>query len=678
MNLRRQLLLVSLLTLVLPWAGCQFVRETESALREGQQRMLAGTAQAIADSLSQFPSEFLSAGTDGAYRESQMYGHPLGNQPFIDGYIEDWSLDDGSVRTMRGIDGEIRYSLGSYRQHLYIFVEVRDASVVYSTPSSGSRETFAEQVNVVSVGADGQRNNFAFIPEAPGALIARRLRDGSSSEESRIQAHWQDTATGYRLETRIPWQLLGEYLGITVTNTRSADNPGIESSSFAHGSPGRLITESALLSSAVTAYVQPDLRLIITDRAGWRLARAGQLKGADAGDDAIGGASGWMRLAYSTVIGPGKQNAIAEFDPSGREQQAFVREALNANAAVAWFRSSTSGRAVVAVAQPVWSGNIQTGVLILQQGTDAILSLTNRALARLINFTLIATLGAVLALLGYASFLSLRIRRLSTAAEKALDDDATRLALPSALANDEIGDLSRSFTNVLRQLGDYNEYLRTVASKLSHELRTPLTIVNSSLENLEHEPLSAEAAKYTARARDGAQRLKNILSSMSESNRVEELMQNAEPEIFDIHKALASATTAYAGVWPKRRFRFDTKLQDARYAGSPEMIMQMLDKLVDNAVGFSNAENEIVIELTEDDSHYRISVFNPGPPLPERMRFQLFDSMVSVRKDDAGEHLGLGLHIAKLIVEGHGGTISAENTNEGVVFHALLPTSRAV
>jgi len=54
MNLRRQLLLVSILTLILPWAGCQFIRETESALREGQQQMLAGTARAIADSLSQF------------------------------------------------------------------------------------------------------------------------------------------------------------------------------------------------------------------------------------------------------------------------------------------------------------------------------------------------------------------------------------------------------------------------------------------------------------------------------------------------------------------------------------------------------------------------------------------------------------------------------------------------
>ena len=50
MNLKRQLLLVSLLTLVLPWAGYQFIYETESALRAGQQQMLAGTASAFADS----------------------------------------------------------------------------------------------------------------------------------------------------------------------------------------------------------------------------------------------------------------------------------------------------------------------------------------------------------------------------------------------------------------------------------------------------------------------------------------------------------------------------------------------------------------------------------------------------------------------------------------------------
>jgi signal transduction histidine kinase len=382
-----------------------------------------------------------------------------------------------------------------------------------------------------------------------------------------------------------------------------------------------------------------------------------------------------MHLAYNALLEEGDDAVLAEPHSSGREQAPFVGRALEGDAAVTWFRSAQSGRAVVAVAQPVWSGNVQTGALILQQGTDAILSLTNRALGRLLNFTLIATLGVGLALLGYASWLSLRIRRLSTAAERALDDDATTLALPSAHASDEIGDLSRGFSQVLLQLGNYNEYLRTLATKLSHELRTPLTIVSSSLENLEHEPLSDDARQYTARARDGAARLKKILAAMSEANRVEELMQNAEPEAIDIHDALQNATAAYAGTWADRRFRFDSSIGSAPFTGSPEMLMQMLDKLVDNAIGFSDKQDEIVIALDADAEQFTISVSNPGPPLPERMRGQLFDSMVSVREGSASEHLGLGLYVAKLIAEGHGGTIRAQNTQDGVVFHVVLPVN---
>ena len=311
------------------------------------------------------------------------------------------------------------------------------------------------------------------------------------------------------------------------------------------------------------------------------------------------------------------------------------------------------------------------------QGTDAILSLTNKALGQLISFTLIATLGVALILLGYASWLSLRIRRLSTAAERALDEGTTQLPLPSARANDEIGDLSRGFSHVLQQLGDYNEYLRTLAGKLSHELRTPLTIVNSSLENLEHEALSDDARQYTARARDGAARLQKILSAMSEANRVEELMENVEPEPIDIHSALKTATAVYADTWPDRRFRFDAQITSAPFSGSPEMIMQMLDKLVDNAIGFSGKQDEIVIALNADGETYQLSVSNPGAPLPDRMRSQLFDSMVSVREGSGNEHLGLGLYVAKLIAEGHGGTIRAGNTQNGVVFHVYLPIHNA-
>ena len=59
--------------------------------------------------------------------------------------------------------------------------------------------------------------------------------------------------------------------------------------------------------------------------------------------------------------------------------------------------------------------------------------------------------------------------------------------------------------------------------------------------------------------------------------------------------------------------------------------------------------------------------------LPEQMRSQLFDSMVSVRRGSEDRHLGLGLYVAKLIAEGHRGTIEAENYDDGVIVTVTLP-----
>jgi signal transduction histidine kinase len=278
-------------------------------------------------------------------------------------------------------------------------------------------------------------------------------------------------------------------------------------------------------------------------------------------------------------------------------------------------------------------------------------------------------------LLGYSTWLSLRIRRLSSAAESALDTDKVDTDLPSALANDEIGDLSRSFASVLRQLGNYNEYLRSVAARLSHEMRTPLTIVTSSLENLEHEPLTDEAANYTARAKDGAARLHKILTAMGEASKVEELMEHAENERFNLHDALASTVAAYEDAYPDRHFSFDSNSPDVRIEGAPELIIQMLDKLADNAVEFSAPGDRISIALQSEAKQALITVSNPGPPLPDKMRTQLFDSLVSVRDHNRDKHLGLGLFIARLIAEGHRGSITADNIEGGVEFRVRLPAS---
>ena len=183
MNLRRQLLLVSLLTLILPWAGCQFIRETESALREGQQQMLSGMAQAVADSMSQFHYELLSddEGSD------RLYAHPLQVAPLVDGYIDDWTVPDDAMASMRGRDGPIRYVAGIHRQHWFVFVDVPDPAVVYR-----GNGRYYDEVELISVDEQNQLRRFRFSAEAPGEIVALTEDGGVLRNETRAAAVWRD------------------------------------------------------------------------------------------------------------------------------------------------------------------------------------------------------------------------------------------------------------------------------------------------------------------------------------------------------------------------------------------------------------------------------------------------------------------------------------------------------
>ena len=660
MNLRRQLLLVSLLTLMLPWAGCEFIRETEIALRNGQQEILAGMARAVASSLRQHREEFPRR--DSAFSvDGQVYIHKLTSRPEIDGYFDDWPLASDSLRSMRGTDGPVHFAVGSDEQAVYLYVSVSDRNVVYGK----------DEVVLVSSSPPERQEAIAFKAEAPGRILSTKQTQYGFAPEPTISAWWQDVPGGYHVEARIPLSQLGTNLGISVINTDSPEAAGTRSNSYIGRFPGPARQEISALMRAAANHVQADMRLIITDADGWRIGRSGQLGSGDDGTQS----SRLIRRIYDLLLEEGDEATLAEPDPLGRERQPYVSTALEGGESGAWFRSSDTGKAVIAVTAPVTVGTETLGAVILQQGTDAILSLTNEGLSRLIYLTLVTTLVVAGTLLGYATWLSRRIRALSIAAEEALEGEDLSTALPSALANDEVGDLSRSFSWVLQQLGEYNAYLRSLASKLSHELRTPLAIVTSSLENLEHEPLNEASLGYTARAREGADRLRQILSAMSEASRVEELMRNAEPERFDLRAVLDSITQAYGDAYAGRVFEFNCDVDAAAAEGSPELLIQMLDKLVDNAVDFSDDGDTISISLSVTDGNFEISVSNPGPPLPERMRSQMFDSMVSMRGGKDSKHLGLGLYVARLIAEGHGGRISADNTDGGVCFTVSVPRS---
>ena len=343
-------------------------------------------------------------------------------------------------------------------------------------------------------------------------------------------------------------------------------------------------------------------------------------------------------------------------------------------------RNTPDGRAVIAsAAHPVWSGSNVVGAVIAEETTHPVLALRNQALARLLGISLVALAVIALVVLGFATWLSSRIRRLRDEAEGALDARGRIAGLVTASrANDEIGDLSRSFSTMLERLAQHHDYLQSLASRLSHELRTPVAVVRSSLENLRLAELDESQRVYVERADEGIVRLNRILSRMTEATRLESSLADQERELFDLGKVLHDCVAGYRLAYADTTIELLTVDSPVMIAGSPDLLAQLLDKLIGNAREFRTAGTPIRVQLSRQGDMAVIHVENSGTPIPDSILGKLFGSMVSSRRESstASEpHLGLGLYIARLVTEFHGGRITADNIPGGVRIAINLPIS---
>ena len=334
---------------------------------------------------------------------------------------------------------------------------------------------------------------------------------------------------------------------------------------------------------------------------------------------------------------------------------------------------------IITAAHPVYDGDELAGAVAIEETSDSILILQNRAIEALVNMSVLAFVLTIAVLLVFATRLSLRVRRLRNDVDASIAPDGRiRSVIASSAATDEIGDLGRSFHAMQQRLAQYNRYLETMAGKLAHELRTPITIVRSSLENLDRQDFDDETGTYLARAHEGIKRLSGILGRMSEATHLEQTVQKEPPQRFVPYPVVAACVDAYRLAHLQQRFLFDCdeRAREVEIDGSAELLAQMLDKLVDNAVDFAAPETAIEITLQYQDKWLVLSVANEGPELPREMRDSLFESMVSLRHGRSEQaHLGLGLYIVRLIADYHRARLVVADLagRKGVVFRIELP-----
>ena len=455
----------------------------------------------------------------------------------------------------------------------------------------------------------------------------------------------------------------------------------------AAGAPAPAVPPSTEIAQILRGLTRTTSRIWVIDRELNVLARAGSLRrvSAPAEPEAAGLARGW-RWLERTLLHPLYRHVLQQPTEDFDEEAAGrtlgdAREVTGALAGILTVerRTTPDGRAVIVTAgHPIWVGDSVRGAVLVEETTNSITAERNRAFERLFNIVLAALLVGSTALTLFASRLTARIRRLRDQAEQAIDRDGRVLGtLAVSDAGDEIGDLSRSFASVLARLGQYANYQQNMASRLSHELRTPIAVVRSSLENLHLQSLPADAQVYIERAQGGIGRLSAILTRMTEATRLEHSLADADRGRVDLSRLVAACIDGYRVAYPDWRFESPDPAAAIAIDGNPDLVAQMLDKLVANAVEFGASGTPVRVQLRRDGDAVVLAVDDEGPPLPQGMEARLFDSMVSVRAGNGGEapHLGLGLYIVRLIAAFHGGTARAANRDggRGVIVTVNLP-----
>lgn len=658
MTLRRKLLLVALSTLALPWAGWLYVRQMEHLLRNSQEQALLAIAFALDRGLMAVGANLPNTGQN-------WYVQHTTQSIVVDGAEDDWS---SMARWAQHPWQGVTVQMADDPAWLYMRIDVDDATRTrLDARDPGAVE--ADHVMLQFLRA-GRQRNYLLASANSGAFLAHPLDPHVRGFPDQISGQWQDTGKGYGIELRIPRAQAPDQLGIGVFD---ADAP----TRFDGGKPDirPLLNLSPSLSNDLTQLAPSGVRVRLLSADGWVIGEGGSMLETQKPKPSR---FPWLQKVLSDLLvvpSLDQRQHLPRDIP--RLSEPDVQQALDGQATANWRGGDTPGSVVLMVAVPLDVRGQNRGALVLEQSSQALPLLTNRALLGLMLASVAVLLIAGAVLFAFATWLSVRIGRLRDAAEHAQHHEGLALAaLPLVEDHDELGDLARSLSRLLESIGTYTEYLRKLASNLSHELNTPLAIVRSSLENLEHAELPREALPYLARARDGAARIGTIVRAMSEASRMERAMASADGEDMDLAQVVRGCADAYLPLAGQRELRCEIPAQPVPLYGAPELIAQALDKLFDNALSFTAADGWIRIALeTGEDGMSRIVVSNRGPRLPEVMQGQLFDSLVSVRGSGAragAPHLGLGLYVVRLVAELHQGKVSARNDTGGATFEMDL------
>ena len=219
-------------------------------------------------------------------------------------------------------------------------------------------------------------------------------------------------------------------------------------------------------------------------------------------------------------------------------------------------------------------------------------------------------------------------------------------------------------------------------STVSHELRTPLTSIKGSLGLVESGALK-DPEKVTQMIRLAASNTERLIILVNDLLDMEKLQSgqmefHMEKVSLDVIVANSIETNKPYAEEHKVSFKLKETVPDAFVKGDSDRLAQVLANLLSNAAKFSPEGETVEVSLARSEGGFCVTVSDRGPGVPDEFRNQLFDRFTQADASDTRQKggTGLGLNIARAIVENHGGVININTeVGAGSTFFFTIPVS---
>ncbi|MGI4731579.1 MAG: stimulus-sensing domain-containing protein [Janthinobacterium lividum] len=384
----------------------------------------------------------------------------------------------------------------------------------------------------------------------------------------------------------------------------------------------------------------------------------------------------WLDAVIDTVVSSPRPPLYRERRDGRDWPDVIAARAMRVRVASVW--RAPDRTPVLTAAAPMSGGEV---VMTTTNARDITATVRNERF-RLSVVLLIVTIVSILLSLFLARTIVRPLRRLARAAVRVRLGRAREVVVPRLPdRRDEIGSLARALSDMSLALRARIDATEAFAADVTHELKNPLASLRSAVEGLSTVKDPALQDRLLAIVRDDVHRLDRLITDISEASRLDAQLSRAKFEPVDIDALLAGLVLQreQRGVARGVRVRYDHRPAERLVvAGEGARLERVFENLIDNAISFSPDEGIVSIAAAADGRAVDVRVEDEGPGVPEDAREAVFRRFQSIRPEGEafGRHSGLGLAIARTIVEGHGGAILVETREDrlsGARFVVRLP-----